>query len=180
MADPHRPAPLPAGALRAPRHPGHAEVVDSLICEGSIVSSAVLRRVLLGYDCFVHAESVTQDALLLSGCNVGAGALVSNLVCDKNCSIAPDAVIGQDEAADRERFPFITESGIVVLPKGTRVPAEGPIEIAHDMGQAMMNDPATAARLQEFEGRIVFTEEDRHSHVSSGPRYRRYGPGARS
>ncbi|MCA8920538.1 MAG: glucose-1-phosphate adenylyltransferase [Planctomycetes bacterium] len=158
---------------------GHAEVVDSLVCEGSIVSSAVLHRVLLGYDCFVHAESVTTDALLLSGCNVGAGAVVSNLLCDKNCSIQPEAVIGQDPEADAQRFPFISESGIVVLPKGTNVPAEGPIEIAHDMGQALLGDPLTAARLKEFEDRVVFTETDRHSHISSGPRYRRYGPGAR-
>jgi len=155
---------------------GHAEVVDTLICEGSIVSSSVLRQVLLGYDCFVHAGSVTEQSLLLSGCNVGAGARLRRVLADKNCSIERETVIGEDAAADRERFPFVSETGVVVLPKGTRVPKEGPIELAHDIADLLENDPVTRDTMLQFEGRYTVVEQDRHSHVSSGPRYRRYGP----
>ena len=34
-----------------------AEVLDSLVCEGSVILSANLRRVVLGYDCIVHTGS---------------------------------------------------------------------------------------------------------------------------
>ncbi len=157
---------------------GPAEVIDSLICEGSIVSSAALRRVLLGYDCFVHAESVTVDSVLLSGCNVGAGARLRRVLCDKNCSIEQGAVIGYDPEADRERFPFISESGVIVLPKGTRVPKEGPIKLAHDMADLLINDPVTHDTMTAFEGRYTTLKRDRHSHISAGPRYRLFGPSA--
>jgi glucose-1-phosphate adenylyltransferase len=143
------------------------------------VSSAVLRRVVVGYDCFIHAESVTDDSVLLSGCNIGAGAKVRRVLADKNCSIEQGATIGHDAAADRERFPFISESGVIVLPKGTRVPREGPVKIAHDMADLLLNDPVTKDTMAAFEGKYVVSRGDRHSHVSAGPRYRRFGPDRR-
>lgn len=151
-----------------------SEIDDSLVCEGSIVASAVLRRVVLGYDCFVHEGSVIEDAVILSGCNIGAGARLRRVLLDKNCSIEPGAEIGQDLEADRLRFPFITESGIVVLPKGTRVPAEGPIELVHDMDVIMRNDPANQGQLADFNGKYQVSERERHSFESAGPRYTRY------
>lgn len=157
---------------------GAAEVVDTLISEGSIVASAELNRVLVGYDCFIHAESVTHDSILLSGCNVGSRARLTSVLCDKNCNIEQDAVIGEDLEADRERFPFITETGVIVLPKGTHVPTKGPILLTDDMAEILRNDPVTAKTMADFEGRFEVSVRGRHSHMSSGPRYRRFGPTA--
>src|SRR5690606_13243216 len=59
------------------RHDGRGSDVvieDGMVGEGSIISSATLRRVLLGYDCFVHAGSVVEESIVLSGCDIGAGA----------------------------------------------------------------------------------------------------------
>ncbi|MCA9694672.1 MAG: hypothetical protein KC636_34150, partial [Myxococcales bacterium] len=153
-----------------------AEILDSLICEGSVVASAKLHRVMLGYDCFVHTGSHIENSVLASGCNVGAGAHLANCLLDKNCSVEPGARVGFDPEADRKRFPFITETGIVVLPKGTHVPAHGPIMLAHDMEFLLRNDPATRdamAAVKESVGYRV-SERNRHSHESAGPRYRRF------
>jgi glucose-1-phosphate adenylyltransferase len=154
-----------------------AEVVDTLISEGSIVSSAELKRVVVGYDCFIHAESVTRDSILLSGCNIGSGARLTSVLCDKNCNIEQDVVIGEDLEADHERFPFITESGVIVLPKGSQVPAKGPIILTDDMAEILRNDPVTKQTMEDFEGRFEIAVRGRHSHMSSGPRYRAFGPG---
>ncbi len=160
------------------QRPGFAasDVVDSLICEGSIISSAALHRALVGYDCFVHAGALLEDTILLSGCDVGFRAQLKRVLMDKNCSIDPGASIGVDAAADQERFPFVTPSGIVVLPKGTHVPAEGPIELAYDMVELMRKDPATRDQLAAFEGRYAISRRSRHSYESAGPRYERFGP----
>ena len=53
--------------------------------------------------------------------------------------IGPGCVIGEDPDADRERFPFVTESGIVVVPKGT------PKAINEQIRKALVHhDPANA------------------------------------
>lgn len=153
-----------------------ADIVDSLVCEGSIVSSAVLHRVMLGYDCFVHSGCSIENAVILSGCDIGAGSRLRSVLFDKNCSIAPGAEIGVDPEADKARFPFISSSGIIVLPKGTHVPKTGPIELAFDMAQMLQNDPTNRIVLDDFEGDYTVSEKVRHSYASAGPRYRKFGP----
>ncbi len=150
------------------------ELVDSLICEGSIVENAKIIDSLIGYDCFIHRESHIEDSLLLSGCNVGSRARLKRVLFDKNCSVAPDTVIGEDPEEDRKRFPFITESGIIVLPKGTFVPKEGPIEFAYDIAFLLENDPSARPFLEKFEGEYTVSNRSRHSYESSGPRYWRF------
>ncbi|TNE91635.1 MAG: glucose-1-phosphate adenylyltransferase [Deltaproteobacteria bacterium] len=149
-----------------------SSAIDSLISEGSIISSSTLDRVLVGYDCFVHAGCYLQESLMLSGCDIGEGARIRGVLMDKNCRIEAGAEIGIHEATDRERFPFRTESGLVVLPKGTEVPRSGPIRFAHDMALIMKNDPDTKQVLEEWEGRYLVADRSRHSHDSSGPRYK--------
>jgi glucose-1-phosphate adenylyltransferase len=151
-----------------------ADVVDTLVCEGSIVSSARLERVVLGYDCYVHADADVCDSIFMSGCNIGRGARIRNGLFDKNCSIAPGAEIGVDIARDRARFPFVTEGGTVVLPKGSYVPEDGPVEIAADMADLLEHDPATQAQMMAIAGNYRRNERGRHSFESSGPRYRRF------
>ncbi|NVB42513.1 glucose-1-phosphate adenylyltransferase [Pseudenhygromyxa sp. WMMC2535] len=152
---------------------GHppTSAIDSLVCEGAIVSSSVLDRVMLGYDTFVHPGCELEESVILSGCNIGEGAKLRRVLLDKNCRVEPGTQIGFDPEADRERFPFFTSSGIVVLPKGTVVPRSGPIRLTFDMAALMRRDPDTKAAMQAFEGRYDVTDVTQHSHHSSGPRY---------
>ena len=154
----------------------NVDIVDSLVCEGSIISCDILQKSLIGYDCFIHAGAVVHDSILFSGCDVGAKARLHGVIMDKNCSIAPGAVLGEDRELDEQRFPFITPSGIIVLPKGTHVPADGPIEFTHDMGFLLENDPAAKPILQHFQNYTISARTARHSYESAGPRYRQFGP----
>ena len=163
----------PARLVRHSSQHATTSAIDSLICEGSIVSSSTLERVMLGYDSFVHPNCHLEDSLVLSGCDIGEGSRLRRVLLDKNCTIEAGTEIGWDTEADRERFPFVSESGIVVLPKGTVVPRSGPIRLAFDMAELMRRDPDTKAVMAGFEGRYDVTDRSRHSHQSSGPRYKR-------
>jgi glucose-1-phosphate adenylyltransferase len=147
------------------------DIVDSLVCEGTIIQGAALVESVVGYDCFVRTGASVQQSILLSGCSIGAGAKVRRVLLDKNCRIDDHAVLGLDPAADRKRFPFVTESGIIVLPKGTRVPAQGPIELAYDIAGLLCSDPATMDRMAETRDLWVRGTRGRHSHESAGHSY---------
>jgi glucose-1-phosphate adenylyltransferase len=166
----------PARFVVAGSEYGPAEVFDSLVCEGSIVSSARLAEVVLGYDCFVHGGAEVRDSIVLSGCDIGARAKLRRVLLDKNCKVEPGCVIGEDVAADRARFPFVTESGIVVMPKGTVIPAKGPVILANDVVELLNNEPDLRSQLAP--GTFAVSMAHRHSYDSAGPRYERFGPNA--
>lgn len=149
---------------------GPSDVIDSLVCEGAIVQSAALHKAMLGYDCFVHAGARVQNSILLSGCDVGERVHLRNVLSDKNCSFEAGATVGVDPIADAQRFPFRSEEGLIVLPKGTRVPRVGPIEFAYDIGPLLVKDAATRDAMEEFAGRYTFSNPARHSYRSRGPR----------
>lgn len=162
----------PARFVRAGEQYGPATVDDCLICEGSIIASAAVRESVLSYDCFVHAGAEISDSVILSGCDIGKGARLRRVLLDKNCKIEPGCVIGEDAAFDRERFPFVTESGIVIIPKGTLVPAKGPCVFANDVAELMGNEPELLAQLRP--GTFVVSGQNRHSYESAGPRFKKY------
>jgi glucose-1-phosphate adenylyltransferase len=162
----------PARFVRSSPTGEPCNVIDSLICEGSIISSASVHESVIGYDCFVHAGAVVKDSIVLSGCDIGSGSRLTRVLLDKNCKIEPGCVIGEDPAADRARFPFVTESGIVTIPKGTLVPAKGPMVLANDVVELLRNDPEHAETLKP--GMFVVSTQSRHSYDSAGPRFKRF------
>jgi glucose-1-phosphate adenylyltransferase len=162
----------PARFVRAGEGEPAVEVDDSLVCEGSIIASATVRNSVLGYDCFIHAGALVDNSLILSGCDIGRGARIHRVILDKNCKIEPGCVIGEDAAADAERFPFVTESGIVVVPKGTLVPARGPCVLANDVAELLEQDSELADKLKA--GSFVVSMQSRHSYESAGPRFKKF------
>tara|TARA_R110002073_G_scaffold332410_3_gene518331 strand:+ start:56752 stop:58197 length:1446 start_codon:yes stop_codon:yes gene_type:complete len=164
----------PARFVRSHESAGGVDIHDSLVCEGSIVASARLTDALIGYDSYIHAGCDVEDSVILSGCDVGANSRLRRVLFDKNCKIDRNTVMGYDEEADRKRFPFVTESGIIVLPTGTHVPSEGPIQLAHDIEELLRKDPDTKEMMEEFSERYTISDVRRHSYISSGPRYQRY------
>lgn len=87
--------------------------IESLVSGGCIVSGAVYRSVLFS-QVRVHSYSSVNWSVLLPGVQVGRGARVTRAVVDRDCFIPDGMVIGEDAAADAERF-FRTDSGITLV-----------------------------------------------------------------
>ena len=94
------------------------EVLDSLVCNGCIISGARVEHSILGPRVFVHSWAHVEDSVVFDDVEIGRDAKVRRAIIDKNVKIPPGATIGYDLERDRQRFT-VTENGIVVIAKGT-------------------------------------------------------------
>ena len=97
---------------------GHA--LDSIICQGSIVSGGKVQHSILSPNVRVNSYATVEDSILLEGVDIGRHAKVRRAIIDKGVHVPPDTQIGYDLEADRARGFTVTESGIVVIPKGDK------------------------------------------------------------
>ena len=95
--------------------------LNSLICDGSIVSGGLVERSLLGPNVRVNSFSYITDSIIMNNCNVGRHARIRRAIIDKNVVIPEGYEIGFDLEADRKKFT-VTESGIVAIAKNQVLP----------------------------------------------------------
>lgn len=94
-----------------------AEVVDSLLSPGVVVSGAKVRRSLLSNRVRVEEHSQLDECILLRGAVIGKHCRIKRTIVDKWNNVPDGTVIGYDAAADAKRFS-VSPSGIVVVPHG--------------------------------------------------------------
>ena len=152
----------PAKFVLAGKQREFGQVVDTLVCEGTIVSGAVLSGTIAGVDCYFHRFASIDNSVFCGRDRVGRHCWIKNVLADTNVVIAEGTTIGFDPDSDRKRYPFVSSKGIVLLPKGTYVPKEGPIEIAQDMVSMLEQDPSTADVMKTAGD--LFVKSSRHSN----------------
>lgn len=97
-----------------------AEVLESLLCPGVIVSGGKVRRSILGNRVHVEEDAVIEDSIILDGVVVQRGAKIRKAIIDKWNVIPAGSTIGHDHDEDRKRYR-VTDSGIVVVPRAKDV-----------------------------------------------------------
>jgi len=95
------------------------QALHSVVSEGSIISGGTVFNSVLGRSVVVHSHSQVEDSVVMDYCDIGRGARVRRAILDKNVQIAEGDEIGYNLERDRKRF-FVTESGIVVIPKAPK------------------------------------------------------------
>lgn len=93
---------------------------DSLVSEGCIISGGHVSRSVLSPRVRVNSWAEVDQSILMEGVEIGRHAVVRRAIIDKNVTIPPGTKIGLDPEEDKKRFA-LTESGLVVIPKGARV-----------------------------------------------------------
>jgi len=92
-----------------------AEVTDSLLCPGVIVSGARVKRSILANRAYLDEHAIVEDSILFGGVVVGKGAKVRRAILDKWVKVPDGYEIGYDREKDRKLFT-VTDSGITVVP----------------------------------------------------------------
>ncbi len=103
-----------------PAHDRVGRATDSLVSEGCIISGGHVHKSILSPRVRINSYSYVEDSILFENVVVGRNARVRRAIVDKNVEIPAGATIGFNADDDRRRF-FLTEGGIVVIPKGMRV-----------------------------------------------------------
>jgi glucose-1-phosphate adenylyltransferase len=91
--------------------------VDSIVSTGCIISGGRIQRCVLSPRVRTNSYSYAFESILMEDVDVGRYAKLRRVIVDKGVEIPQKTQIGYDPEEDARRFT-ITESGIVVVPKG--------------------------------------------------------------
>jgi glucose-1-phosphate adenylyltransferase len=93
-----------------------AQVTNSLISPGAIVSGGRVDGSIIGSGVYVHESAVVTESILLPGVIVGPGARIHRAVLDKNNVVPERTTIGMNHENDIERFT-LSDKGIAFVAK---------------------------------------------------------------
>ena len=96
------------------------QAIQSVVCDGTIISGATVIDSIIGSECRVNSFSEVNQCVLLDDVQVGRGARLFRCIIDKHVIIPPGERIGFDPELDRKRFA-VTENGIVVIGKHQKI-----------------------------------------------------------
>ncbi|HVS33368.1 MAG TPA: glucose-1-phosphate adenylyltransferase [Thermoanaerobaculia bacterium] len=101
---------------------------DSLVSDGVIISGGTINRCILHPRVRIHSYSDVDESILMDGVEIGRHSKIRRTIIDKGVKIPANTTIGYDLEADRQRYT-VTDSGIVVVPKGVEIEEEVPLEV---------------------------------------------------
>jgi glucose-1-phosphate adenylyltransferase len=93
------------------------EALDSMVCQGCIVSGGQVRKSVLSTNVRVNSFAIVDSSILFDGVDVGRYCRIRRAIIDKDVKIPPGTTIGHDLDYDRRRGFAVTEQGVVVIAK---------------------------------------------------------------
>ncbi|HEB52263.1 MAG TPA: glucose-1-phosphate adenylyltransferase [bacterium] len=91
-----------------------AEVVDSLLAPGCVVSGGKVRRSVLSNLVYVDEYSELDECIVMRGARIGRNCKLRRCIIDKWNEVPDGTVIGYDRALDERRFT-VSPTGIAVV-----------------------------------------------------------------
>lgn len=91
--------------------------LDSVVCQGSILSGGRASRSIIGSNVRINSWATVEDSILFDNVTIGRRAKIRRAIIDKGVSVPAGMTIGYDADLDRRRGFTVTESGIVVIGK---------------------------------------------------------------
>jgi glucose-1-phosphate adenylyltransferase len=93
------------------------QALDSIVCQGSIVSGGLLERSILGPNSRLNSYAQVVDSILFEGVHVGRHAKIRRAIIDKGVRLPAGIEIGYDHDLDRQRGFTVTDKGVTVIAK---------------------------------------------------------------
>lgn len=110
---------LPPAKFVHGAHGRTGTAVNSIVSPGCIISGATVSQSVISPNVRVHSFSDVDSSILLDGVEVGRSCIIRKAIIDKDVRLPDGTHIGLDHGQDRARGFTVTDSGIVVVGKGT-------------------------------------------------------------
>lgn len=111
---------LPPAKIVAHGEYGTAQVANSMISPGVIITGARVEHSVISPEVRIEPGAIVENAILFEGVTIGAGAVVKNAILDKNVHVPRNRAIGVDAERDASEFT-VSGEGIVAIAKGTTI-----------------------------------------------------------
>jgi glucose-1-phosphate adenylyltransferase len=96
---------------------GHA--LNSMVCEGSILSGCTVRNSIIGRNVKIHSYAEVVDSIIFDNVEIGQNAKINRSIIDKNVKIPEGGQIGLTTAMNAAEH-FVSPGGITVITKQPR------------------------------------------------------------
>lgn len=93
-------------------------ISDSIVCDGCIISGGTIFGSILSPGVVVERGARVERSVILDNVVIEPGAVIRRAIIDKESKIRAGALLGFDREADKKRGCTVSDSGIVVVPKG--------------------------------------------------------------
>ncbi len=112
----------PAKTVFAQEYPGGRMGIplDSIVSAGCIISGGRVQNCVISPRVRINSFCEVRESVIMDRSNISRYCRIKRAIIDKDVFISPGTEIGYDLDKDRKRF-FVSEGGIVVIPKGERV-----------------------------------------------------------
>jgi glucose-1-phosphate adenylyltransferase len=95
-----------------------AEVMDSIVSDGCIISGGTVRRSILSPGVVLEKGALVEESIVFDDVSIEPGAKIRRAIIDTAVRIQSGVSIGYDLDADAKKGCTISDRGIVVIPEG--------------------------------------------------------------
>ena len=96
-------------------------ILDSIVCDGCIVSGGSVVGSILSPGTIVERDAVVDQSIVFDDVVIEPGARIKRAIVDKGSRIRAGAMVGYDRDDDSRRGCTVSDSGISVVPKGADI-----------------------------------------------------------
>jgi glucose-1-phosphate adenylyltransferase len=97
------------------------KALESIVCDGCIISGGTVWNSILSPGVVVERGVEVEQSIIFDDVIIEPGARVRRAIIDKQSRIRAGASIGYNKEADKSKGCTISDSGIVVVPRGTDI-----------------------------------------------------------
>jgi glucose-1-phosphate adenylyltransferase len=94
------------------------KILESIVSDGCIISGGTVRNSILSPCVIVEKDALVEESIVFDDVIIEPHAKIKRAIIDKESTIQAGASIGYDPQADKEQGCTISDTGLVVVPRG--------------------------------------------------------------